>query len=179
MLEGVQLVVTDLTELPQQLQDLLGQFSAVLQQGPGDLGEAIPLGSLADGGSLTLPAPEQAESGDAAVAVADSGSAGEVPLLTDLQGLLKTLAYDCLPHPAASSPSTPAPAAGGEAPQQPAAPAAAPVAQQPVSYLGYAPTGGTPEEPSGTVPVLAGVLLLSAVGTAGYRVSTRAARSRG
>jgi hypothetical protein len=55
------------------------------------------------------------------------------------------------------------------------------VAQVPGSYLGYAPTGGTPDESPNPVPlaVLGGFALLAVLGAAGYRVmSIRGARSR-
>ena len=103
-----------------------------------------------------------------------------------LTGLATTLEEKCMPSPppAPGSHATPPPPAAAQ-PVVPAAhpaapPAAAPVAQ-PVSYPGYAPTGGTPEESSSPVPlaVLGGVVLLSGVGAAGYRMSSRAARSRG
>jgi hypothetical protein len=183
VLQGVQMVVTDLTQLPQQLQDLLGRLSGVLQQGPGDLGRVVPLGGLADGGSLTLPAADPASSGAATVGIGDADQFGDVPLTDDLQALLKTVVYDCLPHPSAASPTTEA--VDSPAPEPAAAPApaaaGAPVAQQAVSYPGYAPTGGVPADSSGGVPpaVLGGVVLLGAAGAAGYRMSSRAARSRG
>ena len=102
-----------------------------------------------------------------------------------LQGLATTLQEECMPAPPApGSHTTPPPPAAAQPvvpAAQPAAPPAAAPAAQPVSYPGYAPTGGTPEESSSPVPlaVLGGVVLLSGVGAAGYRMSSRAARSRG
>jgi hypothetical protein len=103
-----------------------------------------------------------------------------------LQGLATTLQKECMPAPPTSegshNPPPPPAAAQPVVPAaQPAAPPAAAPAAQPVSYPGYAPTGGIPEESSSPVPlaVLGGVVLLSGVGAAGYRMSSRAARSRG
>src|SRR6185312_8820585 len=80
-----------------------------------------------------------------------------------LTGLATTLTEKCMPSP------PPAPGSHTTPPPPAAAPVAAPAAQ-PVSYPGYAPTGGTPEESSSPVPlaVLGGVVLLSGVGAAGY-----------
>jgi hypothetical protein len=99
----------------------------------------------------------------------------ESDLAAALQDLITTLQEDCVPT---TPGGTPPPSAGGNHPEPPApvVPAAAPApAQQPVSYPGYAPTGGTPGDgvPLG---VLAGVVLLSGLRAAGYRGSSRAAR---
>jgi hypothetical protein len=116
----------------------------------------------------------------------DPSSLSDNDVATSLQDLATTLQEKCMPAPptAAGSHNTPPPAAASPvaAPAaQPAPAAAAAPAAQPVSYPGYAPTGGTPEESASPVPlaVLGGVVLLSGVAAAGYRVGTRAARSRG
>ncbi|MGY1615247.1 hypothetical protein ACI797_00725 [Geodermatophilus sp. SYSU D00691] len=110
----------------------------------------------------------------------------ENDLATALQDLVTTLQEQCAP---AHGGGTPPPADGGHsAPpaakpheQAPAAPVAAPVAAAPVSYLGYAPTGGTGDEAErgGPLAALAGIVLLSGLGAAGYRVGTRGSGARG
>jgi hypothetical protein len=137
---------------PQQLQDLLNQLVGALQNG----GQGFDPSSLSDN--------------DVAKA---------------LQDLATTLQDTCMPAtpPAPGSHNTPPPAASQPVvpAAQPAAPAAAAPVAQPASYPGYAPTGGTPDESSSPVPlaVLGGVVLLSGAAAAGYRMSTRGARSRG
>ncbi|NYJ05988.1 hypothetical protein [Petropleomorpha daqingensis] len=151
--DGFQNVLTALQNSdPQQLPDLLNQLVGALQ------------------------------SGDPS-AVSDDLQNNDVGQA--LQGLATTLQEKCMPAPPTGegAHSTPPPASAppvAPAAQPPAPPAPAPVAQ-PVSYPGYAPTGGTPDESSSPVPlaVLAGVVLASGIGAAGYRMSTRAARSRG
>jgi hypothetical protein len=148
--DGFQNVITALQNSdPQQLPDLLNQLVGALQ------------------------------SGDPS-AVADDLQNND--LGKALKDLAATLQDKCMPAtpPAPGSHNTPPPAAAQPVvpASQPAAPAAAAPAAKPASYPGYAPTGGTPEESSSPVP-LAGVVLLSGVGAAGYRMSTRGARSRG
>jgi hypothetical protein len=136
---------------PQQLPDLLNQLVGALQNG----GQGFDPSSLSDN-----------------------------DVATALQGLATTLQEKCMPAPPTAGGSHNPPPPAASQPVVPAAhpaPAAAAPAAQPVSYPGYAPTGGTPEQSSSPVPlaVLGGVVLLSGVGAAGYRMSTRAARSRG
>lgn len=149
--DGFQNVVVALSHSgPQDLQGLLNQLVGALQNG----GQGFDPSSLSDS-----------------------------DLSQALQGLATALQEKCMPAP---PPTTP-PVSGGDHQSPPpstpavAAPVAAPAVQQPVSYLGYAPTGGAPAGSTSPVPLaaLAGVVLLSGAGAAGYRVSTRAARSRG
>ncbi|MGY1806037.1 hypothetical protein ACI8AF_01570 [Blastococcus sp. SYSU D00669] len=138
----------------EDLQDLLTQLVGALQNGGAGLG------------------PEALTEND---------------LATALQDLVTTLQEECVPAHGGGTP--PPPDGGHSAPppaatpheQAPAAPAAAPVAAAPVSYLGYAPTGGTGDEAEGGVPLaaLAGIVLLSGLGAAGYRVGTRGSGARG
>jgi hypothetical protein len=152
--DGFENVITALQNSdPQQLPDLLNQLVGALQ------------------------------SGDPS-AVADDLQNND--LGQALQDLATTLKEKCMPTPppAGGSHTNPPPPAAAQPvvpAAQPAPPAAAAPVAQPVSYPGYAPTGGTPEESSSPVPlaVLGGVVLLSGVGAAGYRMSSRAARSRG
>ena len=99
----------------------------------------------------------------------------ELLLVKDIQQLLTDVLTKCLPAPptvpAAPSTTTPPPAA------------APPAAAQPVSYLGYAPTGGTgPAEQDGGPGPLgalgAGLVLTGCAGVVWYRVRSRAARAQ-
>ena len=115
----------------------------------------------------------------------DPSALTDTALAQALQELASTLQETCMPALPSGMPAPPS--TGGAAYTPPAAapvaaaPVAAPVAQATGSYLGYAPTGGTPAGSSNPVPlaVLGGFALLSVLGAAGYRVmSIRGARSR-
>ncbi|MGY1796242.1 hypothetical protein ACI796_19920 [Geodermatophilus sp. SYSU D00525] len=105
--------------------------------------------------------------------------AGAADVAADVEALIAAFEA-CLPAP----PEAPEPPAPGPAPEAPhAAPAAAPAAQQPVQYLGYAPTGGDEgvetEGPGAAVPLaaLGGALLVA--GGAGAAVSRARSRAVG
>jgi hypothetical protein len=109
-----------------------------------------------------------------------------LPVVDALQKMFADFQALCVPAPptegASQPPTSPGPALQPPAAAPPApAPAPAPAAPQPVTYPGYAPTGGTPDVWTGPVPLaaLAGVVLVSAAAAVGYRVSLRGTRSRG
>jgi hypothetical protein len=107
-----------------------------------------------------------------------------LPVVDALQKMFDDFQELCVPAPPAPGGNPPPPPGGhvspGVAPPAPP-PAAAPPAPQPVSYPGYAPTGGTPEESASPLPLaaLGGLVLLSGAVAAGYRMSSSGARSRG
>jgi hypothetical protein len=178
VLEGVQVLIGDLTELPQDVQDLLPQLATALQEGGDGLGKTIPLGSLRPGGGkLTLPALDPSSSGTGTIAIASPDKLTDSSLADDLQALLMTFQYDCLPQ---QEPATP-PSDGGDSDPTTPVSGDAPTPAQSVSYPGYAPTGAGPVVPAGGVPLaaLGGIVLLSGVGAGGYRMYSRAVRAHG
>ena len=160
--------VSDIPATAEQLvQEILGQ----LQSGGGDL-QAV-LQDPQNGQQVLMKLTQE---GQATVPELTSTSPDELALVQDLQQLLTDLLTTCQPAPATTAPAPPA----GPAPAAPAAPLAA----QPVSYPGYAPTGGTGPTDDGPAPaVLAGMgavlLLAGGAGTVRYRVRSREARQKG
>jgi hypothetical protein len=171
-----------IADIPATVQGLLAELL-------GQLGGGLPTGGLPDVAQVTDPTA----GGTVIMQLVGAGHAPDVsspdpvelPVVTDLQGLFADFLDTCVP----SAPAVPTlPAGGSQTPSgtvpvaspADAAPVAAPV-QQPATYLGYAPTGGTPAESPNPVPlaVLGGFALVSVLGAAGYRMmSTRGARSR-
>jgi len=160
--------VSDIPATAEQLvQEIVGQ----LQSGGGDL-QAV-LQDPQNGQQVLMKLVQE---GQATVPELTSTSPDELALVQDLQQLLTDLLTTCQPAPPTTAPASPAS-------QAPAAPAA-PVAAQPVSYPGYAPTGGTGPADDGPAPaVLAGMgavlLLAGGAGTVRYRVRSREARQKG
>ncbi|MGY1813060.1 hypothetical protein [Blastococcus sp. SYSU D00820] len=105
-------------------------------------------------------------------------------LVTNLVANLEDLAAACVPVPEAPGTTPPPAPPAAHTPEPPAThpqPVAAPVAQQPVQYLGYAPTGGEPaDDGPGALPLAAlGGAALLAGATAVTRMRTRVARDEG
>lgn len=139
-------------------------IAALTEQGPEDLENLLTLlvGGLED--------PE----GFDPSALSDSA------LAEALQGLAETLQEECMPAPPGGNEPPVSPGENTPPTQSPAPVVVATPVAAPVTYPGYAPTGSAPEDVD-LLPLaaLGGVVLLSAVGAAGYRVSSRGARSRG
>ncbi|MGY1831045.1 hypothetical protein ACI8AA_11560 [Geodermatophilus sp. SYSU D01180] len=149
------------------VQDLL---NGVLSQDP-----AAAVQELAAGlqGALTGLASGQPPALDPAVL-----GSGAADVAADVEALLAAF-QACLPAlPEAPEPPAPAPEPTPGAPH--AAPVAAPVAEQPVQYLGYAPTGGDEgvesDGPGAVVPLaaLGGLLVAGGAGAAVSRARSRA-----
>lgn len=119
---------------------------------------------------------------------ADTPSTSPTAVADDLQKLVTDFVTNCIPAPPSGLPSTPTSPSSSSTQQEQAQtqpqtqPAATTTAAQPVSYPGYAATGGiatvTPasdERPSDPVPlsVLGGVLLVSTATAVGVRFRVR------
>ena len=102
-------------------------------------------------------------------------------VLAALEKLVADFFAECLPA-LPTAPAVTAPVVAPAAPTTPptVAPVATTPAQPAVQYLGYAPTGGAPQDRSSSVPLLVlGVALLLAVsGVIGVQARARALRSR-
>jgi hypothetical protein len=125
--------------------------------------------------------PEEAPEAEAPEEEVPAEESPELPTL--VQGLvaLGEALQACVPTPPAAE-ETPEPATPVTQPAEPPAPAPAPHTPtpiaQPVTYLGYAPTGAdTPRADDASVPLTAvagGLVLLAGAGAAGYGMRGRA-----
>lgn len=163
-------------DIEQALADIPATAEQLLQEILDQLGNpGLPTSPLAltDPQNGTKVLMKGLAQGDTTLPVLSSPDPAELLLVKDIQQLLTDLLTKCLPAP----PTVPAP------PTTTPPPAAAPPAAQPVTYLGYAPTGGTGPAPAGggSAPLASlgvGLLLTGSAGVVWYRVRSRAARAQ-
>ena len=157
--ESLELIVNGVAGLPAELQQLVTDLGAAVQESI-EAQDPAPVEEFLSG--LAPAPPEEGSEEPPAVPIGGGIAAG-------LQQLAETLAEACQPAPPAPEPpaQTPQqPPAGYQPPQGPAAPAPQPPAQA-VVYPGYAPTGA-PEVEDGPSPAAIGLALAVLAGGAAW-----------
>jgi hypothetical protein len=160
--ESLELIVNGVAGLPAELQQLVTDLGAAVQESI-EAEDPAPLEEFLSG--LAPAPPEEGSEEPPAVPIGGDIAAG-------LQQLADTLASEaCQPAPPAEEPEQPAanpqqPPASYQPPQGPAAPAPQPPAQA-VVYPGYAPTGAQEVE-DGPSPAAIGLALAVLAGGAAW-----------